>query len=338
MRPEQVRIREKGLRSMVKVMIKRGIISAVSSMLIAFGGCGHRDNVFTIGIVNNAPANSVVLEGFKKGMAELGYVEGRDVRYIYNDTLESSDQIINTEIKKFLNQDVSLLLTISNETALIAKKDVEGTEIPVLAVACARPVEIGLVRSLNHPGGNVTGIQVSDTIPKGFEWLARITPNAKKIYIPYNPDDNVSIMYLDALNKTASQLGIELVLHKVHSVEEAVTAIEGLPDDVNAVFRIPSPTLTPRSSELNQAAIRRGIPIGAGTGLDFPALITFGSDNLEIGRQAARMTSQIIQGLKPADIPFETSEAYLSINLKTAEQIGLKIPDDVLSQARTIIR
>jgi len=294
--------------------------------------------IYTIGIAGHTAFTNQVLEGFREGMPESGYVEGKNVNYIYcSRPLDNNDQIIDAELKKLLAQNIDMLLTAYNETALRAKKAVEGTDIPVLATVFSRPVEMGLVKTLSHPEGSVTGVQVADTMSKALELLGQIIPHTKKIYLPYNPDDPVSILYLYGLNKTASRLGIELVLHKVHSVEEAVTTIEGLPNDVDAIYRIPSPTLSPRNRKLSQAAIKRGLPMGSGTTLDEAALITFAAEPYNIGKQAARLAHQIRQGAKPADLPMETSEAYLTINLKTAEKIGLKIPDSLLLQAKTII-
>jgi putative tryptophan/tyrosine transport system substrate-binding protein len=310
----------------------------VSLLLMTLIGCRSHEKIFTIGIVNDVSSHCPIIEGFKEGMEELGYIEGKNVMYIYNGLLANNDQIIDAEIKKLLDQGVSLILTTSNKTALAVKNAVDGTDAPVLAAACALPVETGLMKSLSHPGGNVTGVQVADTVTKGLEWLMIVTPHAKKIYLPYNPDDTISVLYLNSLNKSASRLGIELVLHKVHSVEESVAAIKSLPEDVDAIYRIPSPTLGPRNIELSQAAIKRGLPMGSGSLLDEDVLITFASDLNKIGKQAARLAQQIHQGIKPADLPMETSEPYLIINLKMAKKVRLTIPDDILAQAKKIIR
>jgi putative ABC transport system substrate-binding protein len=156
--------------------------------------------------------------------------------------------------------------------------------------------------------------------------------------VPYNPDEEVLIAVLGDLDEASSQLGVELLLGEVRSVEEAVAAIESLPEDVDAIFRIPSGTLDSRNDELSQAAIERGIPMGASLPLDEAVLFTLAGDLFDTGRQTARLANQIRQGARPADLPVETAEFSLTINLKTAEAIGLDIPDEVLLQADTIIR
>jgi putative tryptophan/tyrosine transport system substrate-binding protein len=320
-------------------MMKRIILFAIvlSLMPIVSGGCSSHKDVFTIGIAYNTIAPQSVLEGFKKGMAELGYIEGKNVKYIYRGSIENNSQAIDAEIKKLLAQDIDLLLTTLNETALRAKKAVEETGVPVLAVACSMPKEIGLIKSMRHPGGNVTGVQAPDTISKGLEWLVRIVPHVKRVYLPYNPYDISSGPYVEELNKTASKLGIELVLHKIHSADEAVTFIETLPGDIDAIYRIPSTTLRMKNSELSEASIKRGLPMGSGMPL-VETLMNFGCDYYEMGTQAARLAYQIDHGEKPGDIPFETAEPYLTINLKIAKKVGIHILDDILSQAKVIIR
>jgi len=311
---------------------------ALCLLFMNFTGCKPHEKIYTIGIVSHLSIDYPILKGFREGMAESGYIEGQNIKYIYSCITELNEQNIDAGIKKLQAQDIDLLITTGNQIALRAKQLVKGTNMPVLFSSDPWPVEKGLVERLNHPGGNLTGIRFSDILPKALEWLTRVAPNLKKVYLPYNPNDAVSISALSGLDKIASQLGIELVLQKIHSVEESVAAIETLPKDVNAIFMIPSPTLNTRNNELSQAAIKRGIPTGAMSKLDEDVLMTFSSDYFNAGKKTARLAQQILHGAKPGDLPVETSEVSLIINLKAAEKIGLHVPDDVLVQAKTIIR
>jgi putative tryptophan/tyrosine transport system substrate-binding protein len=323
-------------------MKKKGIIwvlaVVISLFLISLTGCTTHEKIFTIGVVSNVALETPVWLGFNSGMTERGYIEGKNLKYIIKNVPENNEQNIDNAIKELLNQNIDLILTLGKEVDLRAKELVKGTDMPVLFGSGPWPAEIGLVQSLNHPGGNLTGVQGVDCVPKALELLKVIIPDLKRVYLPYNPDDVVSTDYLPGLNKAASQLGIELVFHKIHSVEEVVTAIKIRADDLAAVFMIPSPTLNNRNSELSRAAIEQGIPMGAGLLLDKDVLITYTNDFFDDGKKLARLAREIINGKKPVDIPVETAEVKLVINLKTAEKIGVHIPDSVLAQASTIIR
>jgi putative ABC transport system substrate-binding protein len=322
----------------IKDKVKTGIICAVTLVLMfaVSGGCKAPDKVSTIGIVTYANTNVSLREGFNAGLAEQGYVEGRNVRYIYAFITEDNDQMIDSKIRGLLSQDLDLIFAMG-KLALSVKELVKG-DMPILFAGNAYPVETGLVQSLKRPGGNITGVKAADGISKALEWLVTIANGAKKIYLPYNPDDPMAIMELPRLNKAASQLGIELVIQKFYSVEEAAAAIENLPQDIDAVFMILSRILNRRNSELSSAAIKRGIPTGSPIQLDEDVLVTLTSDFYDIGKKNARLAQQILQGAKPSDLPVETADTVLTINLKTAERIGLNIPDSILAQATTIIR
>lgn len=321
----------------IKIITKGVVFTTALAFTLALGNCTNPE-IFTIGIPCKIPVDAAILEGFRAGMTEMGYTEGRNVKYVYNEIPEMNGQIIDARIKELLAQDVDLLLILETEVALPARQIVEGTDMPVLFCANVKSIEGRLVKSLKHPGGNLTGIQFANTNSKALEWLSKIIPGARKVYLPYNPDDAALAGELAGLDETASQLGIGLVMGKIRSVEEAVKAIESLPEDIDAVFRIPSPTLNERNIELSRAAISRGIPMAASLLLDEDVLITLTCDFFDTGKKAARLAHQINQGIKPADIPVETSEVYLTVNLTTAEKLGIGMPNDVLAQATTVIR
>ena len=157
----------------------------VLSLLLTACDGATQAQTFTIGAVNYFPLLDPIFDGFKAGMADLGYVEGENVTYIYNGTMEPDPQVIDREIESLLAQDVDLIFTMGTLPTLRAKQAVEGTDIPVVFAPVVNPVEEGVVESVPHPGGNVTGIQIGNTAPKALEWLLKIVPEATKVYIPY---------------------------------------------------------------------------------------------------------------------------------------------------------
>lgn len=310
------------------------IFFIITGLLLTACGDTTQDKTYTIGVVNSAPGLATILDGFKAGMAELGYVEGKDITYIYK-AVGTDNESADREIKSLMTQKVDLLLTLGT-APLRAKLAVEGTQMPVLFVAAIDPVGQGLVKSIRQPGGNLTGTQSGTNISKTLEWLLKLAPGTKKIYVPYNPDEPASVSVAVTLRASAAQSGVEMVFEEAYTPETAVTAIKTLPKDV-AVYIVPT---SDDVTDIIQATIEHGVPAGTymEEHLQAGALFKYAASPSALGKQSARMADQILKGVKPADLPVETAEYFLTINLKTAKAIGLDIPDDILEQADIIVR
>ena len=320
-----------------------GLILCVILAGLLLTACGGTTpaKTYTIGVVNYVPALEPVLTGFKARMAESGYVEGKNVTYIYHGVLEPDPQVIEHEVKGLLGQKVDLFLTLGTRPALVAKNALAGTAIPVVFAPVINPVGEGIVESLIRPGGNATGVQDGDTLPKALEWLHKIVPQAAQVYVIYHPRDTVAHASIKPLHAIAPSLGVELVLAEVHSPEEARAAIATLPKDA-AIFVVPTPSLEPLSA-LIEVAVQHGIAVGASnhsylSSMKAGAVVTYAGSFPAMGQQAARLVDQIVKGTKPADLPVETAERFLHINLQTATAIGLDIPDELLRQADMVVR
>jgi putative ABC transport system substrate-binding protein len=309
----------------------------VAGLLLAACGAAQPET-FTIGVVNYVPNLNPVLDGLKSGMADLDYVEDENVTYLYNGPVEPTNEAVDQEIQSMIAQDVDLLVTVGSLPAVRAKQIVEGTDMPVVFAPVANLVAAQtLVDDLRQPGGNLTGVVNGNSAPKALERLVNLVPEATKVYVPYNPANQVSADMLGTISEVATEMGVEIIPGEVASIEEAVTAIESLPDDVDAIFILPSPTLAPGYPTIAEAAIEQNLPLGASVNIQ-NALFNYAFDFFTAGEQAARLAGQILQGGNPAELPVEVAEFYLSINLQTAEAIGLDIPDDVLRQTDTVIR
>jgi putative ABC transport system substrate-binding protein len=310
---------------------------ATSLLVTACSGGAQAQETFTIGVINYLPPLEQTLDGFKAEMAELGYIEGENVTYIYHGAIEPNPTVLNAEIENLLTQDVDLLFTMGNPTTLAARQAVEGTGIPVIFAPVVNPVGDGMVESIAYPGGNLTGIQNITPVPKAVELLLKLVPETTKLYVPYHPDDEVSVASIAPLPEAARTLGIELMLDEVRSPEEVLAAIETLPDDA-AILLVTVPSLEPVSPFFNLAT-ERGLAVGsASNGAEVGALIVYTTDLFAIGKQAARLADQVFRGIAPSQLPVETGQFFLSINLQTAAALGLEIPEEVLLQANDIIR
>ena len=313
----------------------------LTSLLLTACGGATPAKTYRIGVVNYVPGLDQVVRGFTAQMAALGYEEGKNVTYLYHGILEPDAQVIEREVKHLQDQKVDLFLTLGTRPALVAKKALAGMAIPVVFAPVINPVGEGIVESLMRPGGNMTGVQDGDALPKALEWLHKIVPHATKVYVIYHPKDNVAHAAIKPLRDMAPSLGVELVLDEVHSLEEARAAIVTLSTEA-AIFVVPTPSLEPLSA-LIEVAVQHGIAVGASnhsylSSMKAGAVVTYAGSFPVMGQQAARLADQILKGTKPADLPVETAERFLHINLHTATAINLDIPDAILRQADTVIR
>ena len=307
-------------------------------LAVALGGCSSQPKAFTIGIVNLPPTLDPMVDGFKAGMAELGYTEGENVTYIYEGAT-SSFEGLDPAIQHLIEQDVDLIFTITTPAALKTRLAVEGTDIPVVFGAVTTPVERGVVESLIHPGGNLTGIDSGGFVPKQAEWLLAMAPDTEHLFVPHNPDDATSVRALADLKAAVATLGVELVIVEVRTVDELFTALDAPPEDVDAVFVLSSGFLTAHLNKFIETAIERKLPLTTvGEGAQRGALTSYGHDIVRVGAQASRLADKVLQGTSPADLPVEKADFFLSINLQTANAIGLEISDEILAQAHNISR
>jgi len=295
--------------------------------------------VKTIGFVNIAPVLDPVIEGFKDGLAELGYVEGEDVTYIYAGATKNINEL-GPATQKLLDAEVDLIVALSVVTAQAAKQVTAGTEVPVIFVPASDPIGSGIVDSLSRPGGNMTGITRPELGTQGIEWLVKVAPTVKRVYIPYNPEDQAPAISLAVIEAGAGELGLELVTQEARNDEEITAALETIPDDVDGIFLLPDNLVVSRIDDVAKAAIDHSLPLASQTGAEVEAgaLVAYGFDFRAMGKQAARLADQIFLGADPAELPVETAEYFLTINLKTAEAIELDIPDTLLRQADHLVR
>jgi putative ABC transport system substrate-binding protein len=240
------------------------ILSILTGLLLAACGSGTRlQEIVTIGAINYDETLDPVLAGFKAGLAELGHVEGENITYIYNGALEPDPQVIEREIESLLAREVDMLFTMGTPTTLAAKQAVADMDIPIIFAPVFDPVGAGIVESLRQPGGHLTGVQSSSTIPKSLEWLLNLTPATTIVYVPFHPDDEVSGVAIVPLREAAATLGVELILDEVHTPQEAMSAIETLPWEGSAVFFVPAPSLEVGISDIIKCATDRNIAVGS---------------------------------------------------------------------------
>ncbi len=303
--------------------------------------CGEKEpETFSVGIVSTAPLFDQVIEGFKDGMTEAGYIEGENLTYVYDGPLGFEPAVLDATVQKMVEAEVDLILSFGTPGTTAAQQGTQGTAIPIVFVPLTDPVGAGFVESYRHPGGNITGVSTGGIEAARLDRLVKIAPDVEKVYIPYNESDASPVTALEEVREAASNLGVELVAVAVNDENEVIAAIENMPDNVDAIFLLPDSLVVSQFEHFLKTSFELQLPLTTPVPGHVKAgmLFHFGPQLHAAGFQTARMADQILQGTSPGDLPVEISEFFLTINLQTAEDIGLDISDDILEAASEIVR
>jgi putative ABC transport system substrate-binding protein len=336
---------------MRKISRPSSVLVAALMLTVGLIACSPTSapKMFTIGVINVPQATQNVTVGFKSEMGAMGYVEGQNIRYLFahpKDTAPSSNDQ-KAEAQALVDAKSDVILAITTPGVDVAKVATATTQTPVIFYQIRDPIEAGHVADLQHPGGNLTGITVgiegTPTEGRRLEWLKQIVPGVKRIYVPYNPTDVLVAQSLKTLQEAADKLGIELLLRETSSPEESQAAIDSIPDNADAIFPIAGlgdRIFASVYPQIGPLALARKLPFSTPARLSNPdgMLMSFGPEYDAIGRQAAKMVDQVLKGVKPADMPVEIPQFFLTLNLVTATAIGLNIPDSIIQQADIVIR
>lgn len=297
--------------------------------------CTVEPKKYVIAIINPNPGLNEVVEKFKSGLNGYGYVEGKNTTYIYVNNARE----IDPALQEFKKNKVDLIFTLTTPATIKAKIAMEGTGIPVVFGTSYDPVKGGIVKSLLHQEENITGIKVGGGTQKALEWLLRIAPEVKRIFVPVKFDTEATSLSLEELKKIATKLKIELIISNIETLQDLKAALSSIPENVGAIFIVNSIFIVSNIDIIVETAIQRKLPTGAGMGqYKNGVTITYGQDYKHSGEQASRLADKILQGIPASSLPVETADYFLGINLKTAKAIDLEIPDDILIQADFVVR
>jgi putative tryptophan/tyrosine transport system substrate-binding protein len=299
-------------------------------------------SVARIGVLGapEEPRFSELVAGLKHGLRELGYseqtieiVEGRVLR----DDRVSERVIVERMVQQ---QRIRLLFAMGSRLVPLIRQ--VSADLPIVFITPGDPVAAGLVMSLARPGGNTTGMtfEYPELSGKRLELLKEVAPRVRRVLVMYDPRDDSPKQGVKAARDAAPKLGIALVQRETRTSQEITQALKAL-SDVDAFLAIPGGQPTAHYKEVIQAANakRRPTIFHARTGSTEEALASYGANDSDIARQAARVVDKILKGSKAGEIPVERPTKLLFIiNLKTAKQIGLTIPPNVLARADKVIR
>jgi putative ABC transport system substrate-binding protein len=297
-----------------------------------------------IGFVHPGSAQSFArpLSAFLKGLGETGYVEGRNVAIEYRWAGDRSDQL-PAMVDDLVRRQVSVLAVLGSTPAALAAK-AASTTVPIVFTIAGDPVQVGLVASLNRPGGNLTGVVTLNVeiAPKRLELLHELFPTATSFALLVNPaNPALAEPVSEHVQAAARMLGVKLHVLHVSSEPELDAAlgtatrlqVAGLMIGPDAFFNSRIEQLAALTSRHALPAVYQWREFAAAGGL-----LSYGSSITDVYRQVGVYTGRILKGEKPADLPVEqTTKVELFVNLKAAKAFGITVPTALLVRADEVI-
>lgn len=330
----------------------RRVLGIVLSAALAAGilaGCGGKPTepstqdpsqepstkVYKIGISQLAehPALDSTREGIIEGLKEAGFEEGKNI-VIEVENAQGERTLAKEIAQKFVADGKDVIVAIATNTAQAAAQ--ETTEIPVVFSAVTDPVSAGLVKSIEQPGGNVTG--TSDLVPvkDQLALFPKLGKQYKRIGIVYNTGEPNSVFLVEESKQAAQELGLEIVEAPATSPTEVKQAAQSLTNRVDAMYIITDNTVAQAVQSVIAVANEHKLPTVASVEsyVDQGALITTGLDYRLLGRQTGKIVAEILNGKSPAEIPVQyASDRRLLVNTETARLLGITLPDDIMAEA-----
>jgi len=293
-----------------------------------------------VGILFMGGKDQPHLEALKKGLSELGYSENKNIILVYR-YAEGRNDRLQELAKEFARDKVDVIVTTSTIGAQAARL---ATKTIPIVLTSGSPLQQGLADSLAKPGGNVTGLTVlpSDLSGKRVELLKETVPNAHRVATLWSSHDVLSTRNFKETQDAAKAFAMQLHSFELRHAEDIDKAFAETPKKrVDAVLVIISPFVTLHSKRIVQLALKHRLPGMYPTRqfVEESGLMAYGPLISDLYYRAATYIDKILKGAKPADLPIEQPTKFeLAINLKTAKQIDLTIPPNVLARADKIIK
>jgi len=296
--------------------------------------------IYRVGILQPGKPPEPLVEALRERLKELGYREGHNIAYEYRWAEGKNERLVELA-KELVDVKVDVITTLSTPAALAAK-NVTKT-IPIVFTGVGDPVGAGVVHSLSHPGGNVTGISTlaTELSAKRLELLKEIVPNAAPVAMVWNDTNPSMVLSAREAQNAADRLDLNLQsigVHDLISFDAAFATISS--SHFNALLTLVDPFTREHRQRIVDFAAQRRLPAiyESREFVDAGGLISYGPSFPALQRRAADYVSMIFKGGKPVDIPIEQPTKFeLIINLKTAKELGLTIPPTVLARADELI-
>ncbi len=338
---EVMRSRSDNPKSKIQNLKSVGLLAILFTLLGGGAAQAQQKKVYRIGILLPGGALYETVDGLKVGLRELGLEEGKQFTLTIKDT-KGDVKAAEEAARNFEREKVSLIYALA--TSVITAAKAATTNTPIVFCIGSDPVTGGLVDSFAKPGGRLTGVHflLRDLTAKRLEILKEIFPKASRVVTFYDPGNPGPTEAAKSGREEAKRLGLKFIERHVKSAEELRQALQALKaGEADAFFYTPDAmVLSQAQLIIDTARAKRFATMFQEQSLVAKgALASYGQSYYEIGRLSAKYVQKVLSGTPPGDLRIETfDDVELVINLKTAKELGLTIPPNVLARAKKVIK
>jgi putative ABC transport system substrate-binding protein len=329
---------------MMPISDLRSLISAISAVLFALCASAQAEQqgrIWNIGLLSESTRGSNNAQAFLQALTKLGYIEGKNLSIAYRNTRGDPGRI-PALAAELVHLNVDLIFAPGTAVALGAKNATRT--IPIVFASVADAVGSGLVASLARPGGNLTGLtQISpDLAGKRLEILRDVVPQLSRVAVLLTRGAAQNMPSIHETQTAARQFGVKLQMVDVADANDFNGAFARMAKDhADALIVISTPMFIDHAKAITDVATKYRLPAvyTLKEYVDAGGLLSYGVNLPDLFRRAAIYVDKILKGAKPGDLPVEQPTKFeMVVNLKTAKQIGVRIPASILQQADRAIR
>ncbi len=325
---------------MKKRMMIAGMTAAMIMNFFAFPAAASEETV-TVGITQFAEHGSLdnCREGFLEGLKEAGFEEGKNLEVIFENA-QADTGSTSLIADSFVSQGADMICAIATPSAMSAYNSTMGTEIPVIYTAVSDPAAAGLADEKGMGMGEITGTADELPVKEQLQMIRELMPEAKKIGILYTTSEANSVSTIETYKEEAKEYGFEIVESGINTVADVEMAARDLASKTDCISNLTDNTVVSALQTVLQAASDAKIPV-FGSEIEQVkngCVAAMGLDYVALGRQTGAMAAKVLKGEKKAsELPFETiEEASFYANTKAAENLGMTIPEEMLSEAAEV--
>jgi putative ABC transport system substrate-binding protein len=314
---------------------------AIAAALGVFGAASTpataQQTVVAVTAIVEHPALDATRDGVKEVLEANGYKDGENLKFMY-ESAQGNPGTAAQIARKFVGERPDVIVAIATPSAqavVSATKD-----IPVVFTAVTDPLGAKLISNLEKPGGNVTGLSDLSPITQHLELIGEISPEAKRVGVPFNPGEPNAVTLVNLLKQEAPKLGLGIVTAAAPRSSDVLSAARSLVGKVDVIYVPTDNTIVTALESVIKVGIENQIPVYAGDTDSVPrgAVAALGFDYGDIGRQTGEIILRVLKGEKPGDIPVRVAEGTdLYVNPGSAGKMGVTLPQAVIKRATKVV-